>query len=252
MALLEVKNITMKFGSLVANNDVSFNVEQGSIVGLIGPNGAGKTTLFNCISGYYQPTSGSLLFNNEDVTRYPAYKVARRGAVRTFQVVHPLKEMTVLDNVLVGAFMRESNPGKAIRNAEKCLELCHMSAFKDRLSGGLPIGHKKRLEMARALATGPKLLMLDEAMAGLTSTEVNESVEIIRELRDEGITLLIVEHIMEAIMPIADKIVVLDGGIKIAEGSPNKVINDEQVITAYLGAKFSKRLKAAKGGENNA
>lgn len=252
MALLEVKNITMKFGSLVANNDVSFDVEQGSIVGLIGPNGAGKTTLFNCISGYYNPTSGTLIFDGQDVTQFPAFKVARLGAVRTFQVVHPLKEMTVLDNVLVGAFMRERDPEKALEIAERCLELCHLSSFKDRLSGGLPIGHKKRLEMARALATGPKLLMLDEAMAGLTSTEVKESVEIIRELRDEGITLLIVEHIMEAIMPIADKIVVLDGGIKIAEGPPTDVINDEQVITAYLGAKFSERLKASREGDQNA
>lgn len=252
MALLEVRNITMKFGSLVANNDVSFDVEQGSIVGLIGPNGAGKTTLFNCISGYYKPTSGKLVFDGTDVTSFPAHQVARLGAVRTFQVVHPLKEMTVLDNVLVGAFMRERDPEKALEIAEKSLALCHLQAFRDRLSGGLPIGHKKRLEMARALATGPKLLMLDEAMAGLTSTEVKESVEIIRELKDEGITLLIVEHIMEAIMPIADKIVVLDGGIKIAEGPPREVINDEQVITAYLGAKFSARLKASREGEQNA
>ena len=252
MALLEVRNITMKFGSLVANNDVSFDVEKGSIVGLIGPNGAGKTTLFNCISGYYKPTSGKLVFDGTDVTSAPAHQVARLGAVRTFQVVHPLKEMTVLDNVLVGAFMRERDPEKALEIAEKSLETCHLKDFRDRLSGGLPIGHKKRLEMARALATGPKLLMLDEAMAGLTSTEVKESVAIIRDLRDQGVTLLIVEHIMEAIMPIADKIVVLDGGIKIAEGPPQEVINDEQVITAYLGAKFSARLKASREGEQNA
>ncbi len=251
MALLEVKNITMKFGSLVANNDVSFDVEKGSIVGLIGPNGAGKTTLFNCISGYYQPTSGQLNFDGVDVTSFPAHKVSRMGAVRTFQVVHPLKEMTVLDNVLVGAFMRERDPEKALRIADKSLEMCHLTPFRDRLSGGLPIGHKKRLEMARALATGPKLLMLDEAMAGLTSTEVKESVAIIRNLRDAGITLLIVEHIMEAIMPIADKIVVLDGGVKIAEGPPQEVINDEKVITAYLGAKFSARLKASREGDQN-
>ena len=251
MSLLEVNNLTMKFGSLVANNDVSFTIEQGQIVGLIGPNGAGKTTLFNCISGLYQPTSGTIRLDGKDVTTLPAYKVARLGAVRTFQVVKPLKEMTVLDNVLVGAFLRESNTDKAIELADKCIDDCHLTQFRNSLAGSLPIGSKKRLEMARTLATGPKLLMLDEAMAGLTSTEVNEAVVLIKSIRDSGITLLVVEHIMEAIMPIADKVVVLDGGIKIADGPPQEIIENEQVIAAYLGAKFSKRLKEAKERRNH-
>jgi branched-chain amino acid transport system ATP-binding protein len=249
VALLEVHNVTMKFGSLVANDDVSFGVEKGSVVGLIGPNGAGKTTLFNCISGFYRPTSGKLLFKGQDVTNLPAYEMARLGAVRTFQVVHPLKEMTVLDNVLVGAFLRGADADKAHEIARDCIALCHLEDMSGRLAGGLPIGYKKRLEMARALATGPDLLMLDEAMAGLTSTEIKAAVEIIKGLQKRGITLLVVEHIMEAIMSVADKIVVLDGGIKIAEGPPQEVVNDERVITAYLGAKFSQRLKASQGGD---
>jgi branched-chain amino acid transport system ATP-binding protein len=168
------------------------------------------------------------------------------GAVRTFQVVHPLKEMTVLDNVLVGAFLRESKTGPATAIARRCIEACHLADVVDKPAGDLTIGGKKRLEMARALATGPKLLMLDEAMAGLTSTEVKTSVELIRQIRKDGITILVVEHIMEAIMPIADQMVVLDGGSKIAEGSPEQIIHDEKVITAYFGEKESKRFRKGK------
>lgn len=247
MALIEVRNLTMKFGSLVANDDVCFDIDPGTIVGLIGPNGAGKTTLFNCISGVHQPSAGSVRFDGREITRLPAHRIARLGAVRTFQVVHPLKEMTVLDNVLVGAFLRESGTGRATAIARRCIEACQLGDMIDRPAGDLTIGGKKRLEMARALATGPKLLMLDEAMAGLTSTEVNVSVDLIRRIRDDGITLLVVEHIMEAIMPIADKMVVLDGGRKIAEGPPGQIINDEQVIAAYFGQKFSKRMKKKRG-----
>jgi len=220
LPLLEVHNVTKKFGSLIANHDVSFDIEEGQIVGLIGPNGAGKTTLFNCISGLYKINEGKVLFNGIDITEFPPYKVAKLGTVRTFQIVHPLKDMTVFDNVLI----------------------------RNKRAGDLTIGLKKRLELARALATGPKLLMLDESMAGLTSTEVKESVELVKNLRDTGITFLIVEHVMEAIMPIADKVVVLDGGVKIAEGKPQEIIKNEQVIEAYFGKKYSKKFQAAKGG----
>jgi branched-chain amino acid transport system ATP-binding protein len=245
MALLEIRNVTMKFGSLLANKDVSFDVEQGAIVGLIGPNGAGKTTLFNCISGYYTPFSGTIIFHENNVTDLTAYEIARLGAVRTFQVVHPLKEMSVLDNVLIGAFLRTKDIAEATHIAMECLQACHLEDMDARKAGTLTIGQKKRLEMARALATRPDLLMLDEAMAGLTSTEVKASVELIQSIREKGVTLLVVEHIMEAIMPIADKVVVLDGGEKIAEGTPGDIINDEKVIAAYLGDKFAKRLKEA-------
>ena len=245
MALLEIHDLTMKFGSLVANDSVSFSVNKGEIVGLIGPNGAGKTTLFNCVSGFFPPTEGKVIFNNEDVTGLPTHAIARKGMVRTFQVVHPLKEMSVLDNVLVGAFLREKDVEKVHEIAWKCLKDCKLDDLAYRLAGDLTIGQKKRLEMARALATGPTLLMLDEAMAGLTATEVKEVVELIRRLKEKGLTILIVEHIMEGIMPIADKVVVLDGGVKIAEGPPHEIINDERVIKAYFGEKYSKRLKQA-------
>ena len=247
MALLEVRDLTMKFGSLVANSDVSFDVEKGTIVGLIGPNGAGKTTLFNCVAGLYKPASGKVTFDGLDVTGYPSWKMARLGLARTFQVVRPLKEMTVYENILVGAYMRYSDTAKANEVAEYCVDLCFLGDLRNKLAGGLTIGNKKRLEVARSLATGPKLLLLDESVAGLTSTEVKEMVEVIVRLREEGVTILMVEHIMEAIMPIADKIVVLASGKKIAEDRPQAVINDPTVITAYFGEKFAKRLRVCEG-----
>lgn len=243
MALLEVRNLTMKFGSLLANSDVSFDVEKGTIVGLIGPNGAGKTTLFNCVAGLYKPASGKVTFDGIDVTGYPSWKMARLGLARTFQVVRPLKEMTVYENILVGAYMRYSDTAKANGVAEHCVDLCFLGDLRNKLAGGLTIGNKKRLEVARSLATGPKLLLLDESVAGLTSTEVKEMVEVIVRLREEGVTILMVEHIMEAIMPIADKIVVLASGKKIAEDRPQAVISDPTVITAYFGEKYAQRLR---------
>ncbi len=246
MNLLDVREVTMKFGELVANRQVSFTVESGSIVGLIGPNGAGKTTLFNCISGLCKPTAGSVVFNGENITGFKPYQIAARGAVRTFQVVRPLKEMTVFDNVLVGAFLNCRDNKHAFRKAAECIKLCSLESVQGKLAGELSIGGKKRLEMARALATGPRLLMLDEVMAGLTSTEVKESVEVLQKLRRSGLTLMVVEHVLDAIMPIADKIVVLDGGVKIAEGKPEEIIDDDNVIEAYLGAKYSQRYKQKK------
>jgi len=252
LSLLEVHEITKKFGSLVANNKVSFKVEEGNIVGLIGPNGAGKTTLFNCITGIYKPSNGQIIFDGSDITMLSPHKVARLGAVRTFQIVHSLKEMSVFDNVLIGAYLREKNTGKASEIAEQCIDLCYLSKIKNVRAGDLAIGLKKRVELARALATGPKLLMLDECMAGLTSTEVNESVNLIKNLRSKGITFLVVEHIMEAIMPISDKVVVVEGGIKIAEGHPEAIIQNERVIEAYLGKKYSKKFQTAvKEGEKH-
>lgn len=242
MALLEVKNVTKKFGALVANNDVSFHVEKGTIVGLIGPNGAGKTTLFNCVAGMYKPTSGTILLNGHDITDFPSWKVARMGVARTFQVVRPLKEMTVLENILVGAYMRHSDTSEALNGAKKCMDTCFLTSFAHRRAGGLTIGNKKRLEVARALATGPELILLDESVAGLTSTEVKEMMEVILRMKEDGVTILMVEHIMEAIMPIADKLVVLNGGEKISEDVPEAVVKDPEVIKAYFGEKFSQRM----------
>jgi len=243
MALLDVKDVTMKFGELVANDRISFTVETGSIVGLIGPNGAGKTTLFNCISGIYRPNGGSIIFDGEDITGMTPYQIARRGAVRTFQVVRPLKEMTVFDNILVGAFLKCPDNREAFARAKECLRLCNLESVGEKAASELPIGGKKRLEMARALAARPRLLMLDEVMAGMNSTEMKATVEVILRLRESGITLMIVEHVMEGIMPIADKVVVLDGGVKIAEDVPDLIVRDERVIEAYLGAKYSKRYR---------
>lgn len=243
MALFEVRDLTMKFGSLVANSEVSFDVEQATIVGLIGPNGAGKTTLFNCVAGLYKPASGKVLFGGVDITGQPPYKIARLGIARTFQVVRPLKEMTVFENILVGAYLRHGDTAKASEVAERCMELCFLSDMRDKRAGGMTIGNKKRLEVARALATQPKLLLLDEAVAGLTTTETKDMVEVILRLKSEGVAILMVEHIMEAVMPIADRVVVLNGGVKICEDSPRKVINDPQVITAYFGEKFGRRLQ---------
>ncbi|HOV90132.1 MAG TPA: ABC transporter ATP-binding protein [Syntrophorhabdaceae bacterium] len=251
MALLEAHDVTMKFGELIACDGVSFNVEKGSIVGLIGPNGAGKTTLFNCISGHYKPSGGRIIFDGEDITGFKPYEIARKGAVRTFQVVRPLKDMTVFDNVLVGAFLYSKENHIAFERAAECIRLCKLEHFQKKLAGELSIGGKKRLEMARALATKPKLLMLDEVMAGLTSTEMKASIEVIKRLRDDGMTIIIVEHVMEGIMPIADKIVVLDGGVKIAEDVPESIVKNERVIEAYLGAKYSKSYKERKDDRTN-
>lgn len=250
MSLLEVSGLTMKFGSLAANTDVSFSVEEGQIVGLIGPNGSGKTTLFNCVSGVYKPTAGRVSFDGTDVTGMAMYKIARMGLTRTFQVVRPLNDMTVMENVMVGAYLRHPGEARAREEAERCLNLCYLGEWRDRPAASMTIGNKKRLEVARALATSPRMILLDEAVAGLTSTEVNEMVSLIVGLRENGMTILMVEHIMEAIMPISDKLIVLNGGVKIAEGRPKEISRNEEVITAYLGEKYGRRIaESEKKGE---
>ena len=241
-AVLELTGVGKAFGGVQAVRDMTFSLQEGELAGLIGPNGAGKTTLFNCVAGLYRPSDGSITFDGRDITRLPSYRVARLGLARTFQVVRPLKEMTVLENILVGAYLRHPQPEKALETAQRCLEICFLQEWRDRPAGDMTIGNKKRLEVARALATSPTLLLLDEAVAGLTSTEVKEMVEVILRLKAEGITILMVEHIMEAIMPISDKIVVLRSGVKIAEDTPRAVVQDPEVIKAYLGEKFSRRL----------
>ncbi len=246
--LLEVQGVTMKFGSLVANDDVSFVVNEGEIVSLIGPNGAGKTTLFNCISGFYKPFSGRIFFDGKDITGKPTYEITVMGLTRTFQIVKPLKDMTVRDNVLTGAFLRASSRREAYRIAEEVLHLTHLWDKRDVLAGSLTIADKKRLEIARVLATKPRMIMLDEAMAGLNQSEIKEAMDLCVTLNRSGITLLIVEHIMEAIMPISNKVVVLSAGKKIAEGKPVEIINNEEVIKAYLGERYYAKSKKLDNG----
>lgn len=238
MALLIVSNLTRRFGGLVANNEVNLEVNQGEIVGLIGPNGAGKTTLFNCISGFYRPDGGSVVFAGQEITRFGADRVCREGIARTFQIVKTFKDMSVLENVMVGAFCRTSRPEKARQEALRTLEFVGLADKKDLPGGSLTIADKKRLELARALATQPKLLMLDEVMAGLNPAETRQAVELIQKINAQGITLIVVEHVMEAIMTISHRIAVLDYGKKIAEGVPEKIAQNEEVIKAYLGERY--------------
>lgn len=237
--LLRIEHITKKFGNLVANEDVSFTIGEQEIVSLIGPNGAGKTTLFNSISGFYAPTDGKVFFQGKDITGRPSYEICRLGVTRTFQIVQTLKEMTVEENIMTGTFLHTNSRKKAKEAAAEILELTGLTAKKDILGANLTIVDKKRVEIARALATKPKILMLDECMAGLNQTEIKDVMDLCRKLKKEGLSLLIVEHIMEAIMPISDKIVVLNAGKKIAEGLPEEIVNNEEVIKAYLGDRYN-------------
>ncbi len=241
--LLEIRNITMKFGSLVANENVSFTIHENEIVSLIGPNGAGKTTLFNCITGFYKPFSGNVIYDGKDITGMTSYQICSLGITRTFQIVKTLNEMTVEENVMTGAFLHTGSRKKAAEITADFLEITGMTSKKDILGGNLTIADRKRVEIARALATNPRILMLDECRAGLNQTEIKDVMNLCLRLKGKGLSLLIVEHIMEAIMPISDNIVVLNAGKKIAEGIPQDVVNCEEVIKAYLGDIYHAKSK---------
>jgi len=234
-AILEIQHVSKFFGGLAANSDVSFEVQLGSIMGLIGPNGAGKTTLFNCITGYYPPSKGEVRFKGVVMNGLQPNEVCRLGMARTWQKVRPLAKMSVVDNVMVGALCR-TNSLKVAREVAheqlKVVKLDHKSAF---LAGGLPIGERKKLEVARVLATKPELLLLDEVMGGLNQAESEEIILLILELKKLGLTQVVIEHDMKAIMRLSDRIVVLNSGEKLAEGGPREVAENPDVITAYLG-----------------
>jgi len=238
MEILKVKNLTMRFGNLTAVDDVSLSVRQGEIIGLIGPNGAGKTTFFNCLTGYLNPRSGSVRFANHDITGLRPNRICKVGLARTFQIVQVFKEMATWENVIVGAFCRTTDAARAYDQTLEILKFTGLYEKKDFRVGNLTIADQKRLEISKALATQPSLLMLDEAMAGLNATETNEAIELIKKIRDRGITLMIVEHVMEVIMSISERVVVFDSGKKIAEDTPDKIVKDPRVIEAYLGGAY--------------
>ncbi len=233
--LVEVERLTKRFGGLVANEDIGFSVAAGEIVGLIGPNGAGKTTLFNSLAGFFPPSSGTIRLEGKAIAGLPPEKVAALGIARTFQIVRIFRSMSALENVMVGAMLRYKGTRRAEQVGAETLDFVGLGRRAADPAGELTVSEQKRLEVARALATRPKLLLLDEVMAGLTPSEVREAVELVRRIRALGIACVVVEHVMEGIMPIADRILVLDYGKKIAEGPPQAVASDPAVIAAYLG-----------------
>ena len=234
MKILELIKVRKFFGGVKAVESFSLDVGEGEIVGLIGPNGAGKSTLFNCVAGVFPPTAGEILFQGMKINNQKPWDLCRKGLARTFQIVKPFASRTVLYNVMVGAFATTDKRAEAEQRALKVLHDLHMEGKKDLRAGNLTIADRKRLEIAKALATRPKLLLLDEVMAGLRPTEVDEMVAIIKRLREGGMTIFVIEHIMRAIMALSDRIAVLHFGTKIAEGPPQEIAHDERVIKAYL------------------
>jgi branched-chain amino acid transport system ATP-binding protein len=235
MSLLEVRNVSKLFGGLAASSDVSFTIQKGEILGLIGPNGAGKTTLFNIVDGFYPPTKGQVLFKGQVISGLKPHQICKLGIARTFQVVKPLQRMSVLDNVIASAFLRAKNKAEAVKIAMETIQFTGLDEDRDVISRGLPLGKRKKLEIARALATQPELLLLDESFAGLNHSELNESIEIIKNIKARGITIMIIEHHMKVIMSISDRIVVINYGQRIAEGTPQEIRNNPLVVEAYLG-----------------
>lgn len=237
--LLDVQGVSKYFGGLKANDDISFQVKKGEIVSIIGPNGAGKSTLFSCVSGFHRVDKGRLLFKGRDITNRKPHTIARLGIVRTFQVVQVISDMTVLENVMTGGFLRRTRVDDVHRKAEEILAFTGLIEKQSYNALELTISDKKRLEVSMALAMDPELLMLDESMAGLTPVELRQIIELIRKVRASSVTVVVVEHVMEAVMELSDRVIVLNSGRKIMEGTPTEVVENPEVRRAYLGERYS-------------
>lgn len=238
MPILDVENATKYFGGLAAVTRVSFQVDQGEILGLIGPNGAGKTTLFNLLSGALKPKPGKIMFNDQNITGLNPFRICRLGVARTFQSVKIFPNITILDNVMLGSYFgiqHGTSTPEALKKAEELLEFVGLSKPERTYGSDLTLGDQKRLEVARALATKPVLLLLDELMAGLNSTEVSQAMDLVKRIQERNITIIMIEHVMKAIMNICNRIIVLHHGEKIAEGTPQEIANSRTVIEVYLG-----------------
>jgi branched-chain amino acid transport system ATP-binding protein len=238
MNYFELKNVVRRFGGLVAVNNINAAIEEGEIFGLIGPNGSGKTTIFNCINNYYPANSGEIIFKSVPIERMSTHKICEMGIGRTFQVVKPLKRLTVLENVMSGAFLRTNKVRVARDKAMKAIDFCQLTERKDLRAKDLPIADKKRMEVARALATEPSLLLLDETAAGLNLKEIETMMEVVKKIRDSGITCIIVEHVMKFIMGISDRVMCINFGMEIATGKPEEIASHPEVIKAYLGEEY--------------
>jgi branched-chain amino acid transport system ATP-binding protein len=242
-SVLEFRNLTKKFGGITAVNDVTVKVAQGSIVGLIGPNGAGKTTLVDLISGNIKPTTGQVIFQGQDITNTPAHLIARMGLSRTFQIVQPFSEMTVLENVMAGALYagHAKTRRKAQDAAMEHLQFTGLDKFADSPAAELSLANRKRLELSKSLAMNPTLLMLDEVNAGLNSSEIADAMKLIQRIADRGVTIIIIEHLMRIVAALSSRIIVLHHGAMLCDDVPEAVFKDERVIEAYLGSKFANR-----------
>lgn len=239
MSMLEIRGLSKDFGGLRAIDSLDLHIGKGEILGLIGPNGAGKSTAFNCVAGVYVPSEGEVLFDGLRINGFKPWTLCKMGLARTFQIVKPFATQSVLFNVMVGAFAVTDRTDEAEAKALEVLRFLHLDKHRDTLAGNLTIADRKRLEIARALATEPKLLLLDEVMAGLRPTEVDEVIAIVRDLRERGMTIFVIEHIMRAIMALSDRVVVIQFGRKICEGTPQEVACNENVIKAYLGEDYA-------------
>jgi len=235
MAFFKIDNLVKYFGGLAAVNDVSFEVQKGEIFGLIGPNGSGKTTIFNLVSGFYRPTAGRVYFKGKRISGMKPHKINRLGIARTFQVVKPLKRMTVMDNVIAAAFCRARTMQQARKLARETLEFCDLYHRRDFIAGSLTIGDRKRLEITRAMATRPELILLDETFAGLNHTELDQAILLVQKIKETGVSIIIVEHIMKVIMTISDHIHAINFGQTIASGTAQEIAEHPEVIEAYLG-----------------